>query len=271
MKEEIRKGYIFYADLGEKIGSEQKGERPVVIIQNNVGNEFSPTVIIVPITSKINEKAKIPTHIFINKKKYGLTYDSMILAEQTTTIDKKRLGNYIGTLTEEEMLQLDFALINAFGLDIEKMMNKRKNKNSENIVETLTRKKSEFTINEAVAYYIVGFQNAEREIKEKNNKNWVIILKQIIESVRDYELKDIQKVITQNKDLLKTIKFKWFLSPDDFVSYATCIFYVLTNREEQITNKKIVTEFISEMYIHHPRKTLKEANFILDQAFPKYE
>lgn len=130
-------------------------------------------------------------------------------------------------------------------------------------------KKSEFTINEAVAYYIVGFQNAEKEIKEKNDKNWVIILKHIIESVRDYELKDIQKVIVQNKDLLKTIKFKWILSPDDFVSYGTCIFYVLTNREEQITNKKIITEFISEMYIHHPRKTLKEANFILDQVFPK--
>ena len=140
MAEEIKRGYIFLADLGEKIGSEQKGERPVVIIQNNVGNEFSPTVIIVPITSKVNEKARIPTHIVIKKKKYGLTYDSMILAEQTTTIDKKRLGNYIGTLTEEEILQLDFALTNAFGLDIDKMMNKKKNKNNENKVETLTRK-----------------------------------------------------------------------------------------------------------------------------------
>ena len=130
-------------------------------------------------------------------------------------------------------------------------------------------KKSEFSINEAVAYYIVGYEKAKKEIKGKDNKNWVIILKHIIESVRDYELKDIQKEIVQNKDLLKTIKFKWILSPDDFVSYATCIFYVLTNREEQITNKIIVTEFISEMYMHHPRKTLKEANFILEQVFPE--
>ena len=130
-------------------------------------------------------------------------------------------------------------------------------------------KKSEFTMNEAVAYYIVGYEKAKEEIKRMDNKNWVVILKHIIECVRDYELKDIQKVIVQNKELLKTIKFKWILSPDDFVSYATCIFYVLINREEQITNEKIVAEFISEMYMHHPRKTLKEANFILDQVFPK--
>ena len=130
-------------------------------------------------------------------------------------------------------------------------------------------KKSEFTIKEAVAYYIVGYEKAKEEIKEKDNKNWVIILKHILESVRDYDLKDIEKVIIANKDLLKIIKFQWILSPDDFVSYATCIFYVLTNREKQITTGKIITEFVSEMYMHHPRKTLKEANFILDQAFPK--
>ena len=121
MEKEIKKGYVFYADLGETIGSEQKGERPVVIIQNNIGNEFSSTVLVVPITSKVYEKANIPTHIFIKKKKYGLTCDSIILAEQTTTIDKKRLRNYIGVLSNEEIVKVDNALILSLGIDIQKI------------------------------------------------------------------------------------------------------------------------------------------------------
>ena len=129
-------------------------------------------------------------------------------------------------------------------------------------------KKSDFTIKEAIAYYIVGFEKAKDEIKEINNKNWIIILKYILECVRDYDLKEIEKVILSNRNLLKVIKFQWVLSPDDFVAYATCIFYVLINREKQITTGKIITEFISEIYMQHPRRTLRDANFILEQYTP---
>jgi hypothetical protein len=67
---------------------------------------------------------------------------------------------------------------------------------------------------------------------------------------------------------LNKVNFEWDLSADEFIAYATCIFYVLTNREEKLTEEKIITEFLSEIYSHHPRRTLKEANFILDQFFP---
>ena len=80
---------------------------------------------------------------------------------------------------------------------------------------------------------------------------------------------DTKEIILQNEKLLNTIPFSWELTPDDFLAYATCIFYVLTNREKEITPEKIVTEFLSEVHLHHPRRTLKEANFILDELFPE--
>ncbi len=92
----IRRGDIFYADLNPTIGSEQSGVRPVLVVQNDIGNKYSPTVIVAAITSRIN-KAKLPTHIEVSAKEYGLTKDSIVLAEQVRTIDKKRLQERIGS------------------------------------------------------------------------------------------------------------------------------------------------------------------------------
>ncbi|HBM79437.1 MAG TPA: PemK family transcriptional regulator, partial [Clostridiaceae bacterium] len=86
----VKRGDIFYADLSPVIGSEQGGVRPVLIVQNDIGNKYSPTVIIAAITSQIN-KAKLPTHIEISSAEYGLNKDSVILLEQVRTIDKRRL------------------------------------------------------------------------------------------------------------------------------------------------------------------------------------
>ena len=103
---DIKRGDLFYADLSPVIGSEQGGVRPVLIIQNNIGNKYSPTVIIAAITSQIN-KAKLPTHIEISSSEYGLNKDSVILLEQIRTIDKKRLREKIGYLDNKTMLKVD--------------------------------------------------------------------------------------------------------------------------------------------------------------------
>lgn len=118
MKSKINRGDLYYANLEDKeaIGSEQTGIRPVVILQNNWGNFYSPTVIIAPITSK--QKAKLPTHILLKKSKDRLEKDSIILAEQIKTIDKERLKCYTGKLNIEEIKKLDNALIIALGIDI---------------------------------------------------------------------------------------------------------------------------------------------------------
>ena len=110
----IKRGDIFYADLSPVVGSEQGGMRPVVIVQNDVGNRYSPTVIAAAVTSQVS-KAKLPTHIEIHAG-HGLDKDSVILAEQIRTLDKKRLKEQIGTLDEPELTQLNSALITSFGL-----------------------------------------------------------------------------------------------------------------------------------------------------------
>lgn len=115
MKVVIKRGDIFYADLSPVIGSEQGGIRPVIIVQNDVGNKYSPTVIAAAITSQIN-KAKLPTHIEINAQEYGLLKDSVILLEQIRTIDKKRLREKIGHLDDELMQKVNEALGISFGL-----------------------------------------------------------------------------------------------------------------------------------------------------------
>ena len=109
IKSDIKKGDIYYASLNPVVGSEQKGERPVVVIQNNLGNKYSPTVIIAAITSQIN-KAKLPTHIEISSSEYGLNKDSVILLEQIRTIDKKRLREKIGYLDNKTMLKVNNGL-----------------------------------------------------------------------------------------------------------------------------------------------------------------
>lgn len=103
------RGDLYYADLGSGVGSEQEGHRPVVIIQNNVGNKHSPTVIIAAITSKAGVKAKLPTHYFIQPEN-GLELPSIVLLEQIRTIDKRRLTGYIGRLDEKHIRGINHAL-----------------------------------------------------------------------------------------------------------------------------------------------------------------
>ena len=106
---QIKRGDIFYADLSPVIGSEQGGVRPVLVIQNDVGNRHSPTIICAAITSKMN-KAKLPTHIEVDAKKYHLVKNSVVLLEQIRTIDKQRLKEFICHVDKKLMLQVDEAL-----------------------------------------------------------------------------------------------------------------------------------------------------------------
>jgi mRNA interferase MazF len=111
----VKRGDVFFADLSPVVGSEQGGMRPVLIIQNDIGNRFSPTVIIAAITAQI-QKAKLPTHIEIDAKTYGFDRDSVILLEQIRTIDKQRLTDKITHLDEELMEKVNEALQISLGL-----------------------------------------------------------------------------------------------------------------------------------------------------------
>lgn len=124
MENKINRGSIYYADFEKNntSGSEQKGIRPVVIVQNNTGNEFSPTVIVVPITSKIDVKADLPTHILLKNYRYRMIKDSMLLTEQIRVIDKSRLKEYIGKLDEEEIKLMEKAILIALGININKIL-----------------------------------------------------------------------------------------------------------------------------------------------------
>ncbi len=113
----VKRGDIYYADLSPVVGSEQGGIRPVLIIQNNVGNKHSPTVIAAAITSQIN-KARLPTHIELNARTYGLSRDSVVLLEQVRTLDKRRLKECMGRLDESLMQQVDSAIYVSFGLSM---------------------------------------------------------------------------------------------------------------------------------------------------------
>ena len=112
---DIKRGYLYYADLSPVVGSEQGGVRPVLIIQNDIGNKYSPTVIVAAITSQIN-KAKLPTHIEISAHEYGLNKDSVILLEQIRTIDKQRLKEKMGHLDDNVMKRVNDAIGVSFGL-----------------------------------------------------------------------------------------------------------------------------------------------------------
>ena len=105
----IQRGDVYYADLRPVVGSEQGGVRPVLIIQNNVGNRHSPTVICAAITSQMN-KAKLPTHVELNCDKYDLAKDSVVLLEQLRTIDKKRLKDKVCHLDNQILVKIDKAL-----------------------------------------------------------------------------------------------------------------------------------------------------------------
>lgn len=116
MDSNIKRGDIYYADLSPVVGSEQGGIRPVLIVQNNVGNRYSPTVIAAAITSQIN-KAKMPTHITVGAPNYGLTKDSIILTEQIRTLDKRRLRERAGVIPPDDMRRVDEALGVSMGLE----------------------------------------------------------------------------------------------------------------------------------------------------------
>jgi len=111
----VKRGDVYFADLSPVVGSEQGGTRPVLIIQNNIGNRFSPTVIVAAITAQI-QKAKLPTHVEIDAEKYGFERDSVILLEQIRTIDKQRLTDKITHLDQPMMDKIDRALEISVGL-----------------------------------------------------------------------------------------------------------------------------------------------------------
>lgn len=110
----IKRGELYYADLSPVVGSEQGGIRPILIVQNDTGNKFSPTVIAAAVTSKIG-KAKLPTHIELNADQFGLRKDSVILLEQIRTLDKKRLKERIGELSPVTMRKVNVALLISLG------------------------------------------------------------------------------------------------------------------------------------------------------------
>lgn len=110
----IKRGELYYADLSPVIGSEQGGVRPVLIVQNDIGNKYSPTIIAAAITSQIN-KAKLPTHIELRAGDYGLAKDSVILLEQLRTLDKKRLKERIGEVPIDAMSKVNEALLVSLG------------------------------------------------------------------------------------------------------------------------------------------------------------
>lgn len=112
----VKRGDIYYADLSPVVGSEQGGIRPVLIVQNDVGNKFSPTVIAAAITSQ-KYKTQLPTHIKVTGMECGLAKDSIVLLEQVRTLDKKRLKERMGTLDENEMNRINQALSVSFGLN----------------------------------------------------------------------------------------------------------------------------------------------------------
>ena len=118
----IKRGELYYADLSPVVGSEQGGVRPILIVQNDTGNKYSPTIIAAAVTSKIN-KAKLPTHIEIVAENFGLPKDSVVLAEQIRTIDKKRLKDKVCHLGDDIMgqvnsaLEISLSLVNSHSVD----------------------------------------------------------------------------------------------------------------------------------------------------------
>lgn len=112
----IKRGELYYADLSPVVGSEQGGIRPILIVQNDTGNKYSPTIIAAAITSQLN-KAKLPTHIELNANEFGLLKDSVILLEQIRTLDKRRLKEKIGELSPIKMQKVNTALLISLGFN----------------------------------------------------------------------------------------------------------------------------------------------------------
>ena len=111
----VKKGDLFFADLSPVVGSEQGGVRPVLVVQNDVGNKYSPTIIVAAVTSQTG-KAKLPTHVQLQATQGGLSKDSVVLLEQVRTLDKKRLREKMGHVEENVMEKVDLAIAVSFGL-----------------------------------------------------------------------------------------------------------------------------------------------------------
>lgn len=133
----IKRGEIYYADLSPVIGSEQGGIRPVLVLQNDIGNKYSPTIIAAATTSKLN-KAKLPTHILLPSSTSSLPKDSVVLLEQIRTIDKSRLKEKIGELTPEQMKEVNNALLISLGFSIDDSRYKSVTKDELKKVKDLT-------------------------------------------------------------------------------------------------------------------------------------
>lgn len=189
----INRGDIFYAALDENpIGSEQTGIRPVVILQNDIGNIYSPTVIIAPITSKVKVKAKLPTHIFVKGDAKRLPKNSLILLEQIRVIDKERLRYYVGTLSSKEMLEVDKGIIISLGIDIDKATK------GESYFEKIALEKEEktefITRRQVASYGIVSRENLKNsgnlEITNKLFGNYILTLMELHSPVEIEKLAD---------------------------------------------------------------------------------
>lgn len=189
----INRGDIFYADLEDNaVGSEQTGIRPVVILQNNIGNIYSPTVIIAPITSKVKVKAKLPTHIFIKGNSKRLPKNSLILLEQIRVIDKERLRYYVGELTKKEIQEVNEGIIISLGIDIDKA------KKDESYFEKIALEKEEktefITRRQVASYGIVARENLKSsgnlEITNKLFGNYIITLMELHSPVEIEKLAD---------------------------------------------------------------------------------
>ncbi len=116
LEKQIRRGEIYFADLSPVVGSEQGGIRPVLIIQNDTGNKFSPTVVVAAITSQLS-KAKIPTHVELSAEEFGLQKDSVVLLEQIRTIDKRRLKEKVCELDGLKMRKVNIAILISLGFN----------------------------------------------------------------------------------------------------------------------------------------------------------
>ena len=112
----VKRGELYYADLSPVVGSEQGGVRPILIVQNDTGNRYSPTIIAAAVTSKL-DKARLPTHIELSAKEFGLSKDSVILLEQIRTLDKRRLKERIGELSDSKMQKVNVALMISLGFE----------------------------------------------------------------------------------------------------------------------------------------------------------
>ncbi len=118
----IKRGELYYADLSPVVGSEQGGVRPILIVQNDTGNKYSPTIIAAAVTSQLG-KARLPTHIELNANEFGLVKNSVILLEQIRTLDKRRLKERIGILSDSTMQKVNTALLISLGFDTKTHLN----------------------------------------------------------------------------------------------------------------------------------------------------